>query len=219
MTSSVEPAIVDDARPSDRRIAGLDRRTVAPGLAVLALAAGMTLVLPAIDRAMEYDLHVETGDTITLASVSFDPAAGWGQITGEGAAALDNVDAPAAERAVVGEGTSRFSVTTYDLDATADELLDLAESLDPDLDDVRGFHVTGKPSSYTTTAGVTGVVERFTGIDTEGFVATFADGGVGVIVVVAAGEDQLREHTTEINGMLDSIRLAPADDTTRSGST
>jgi hypothetical protein len=171
----------------------------------------MTLVLPVIDDAMEYDLHVEAGDTITLSSVSFVPAVGWGQITDDGTAATD--------RAAVGEGTSQFSVTTHETDATAGELLDRAGSLDPDLDDVRGFHVTSSPSSYTTTQGVTGVIERFTGIRSEGFVAAFVDGGIGVIVVVSAAEDHLREHTSEINAMLDSIRFIASDAGTTTGTT
>lgn len=204
------PAVMEadgDHTPDEPRFAGLDRRTVAPGLAVLALAAVLNVALPAIDDAMRYDVHVETGETISLKSVSFTPAADWGVVTEDGA---DAADPPATERVVVGEGTSRFGLTVTDTALTAEELLDEAGTLDPGLDDVRGFHVAGTPSSYTTTQGVAGTIERFTGVGSEGFVAAFVDEGVGVIVVVSAAENQLREHTGDINDMLDSVEFERA---------
>ena len=206
MAAPIDSGGIDDHVPVEHRLAGIDRRTIAPALAVLALAGVMTLVLPAIDDAMEYDTHIGVGETIRLESVSFVPAVGWGEVTDDGAPG----SARAIERVVVGDGTARFGVATYAYEGTAAEMLDDADTLDPALAEVRGPHLTARAASYTTDDGVTGVIERFTGATSEGYVATFVEGGVGVLVVVSAAENQLGDHTTEVNHMLDSIRFTPS---------
>lgn len=211
VTPPGDQVVIDDHGPVERRFAGLDRRTIAPALFVLALAAVMTLALPAIDDAIDYEVEVAAGETIELTAVSFEAAVGWGRL------AVDDVAAEGGsaviERAAVADSTTRFAVTTTTFAGTASELLASAPQLDPELDERRGFHVTSQPASYTTTDGVTGVIERFTGAATEGFVVAFVDDAVGVLVVVSAAENQLREHTSEINDMLDSISFhGPADE-------
>lgn len=199
----VQEARRDDRVPVDRRFAGFERRTIAPSLAVLALAALMTLVLPAIDDALEYDLHVDVGETIEVGTVGFVAPSGWAKVDAP-------VLAPGIERAEVAEGTTHVRLTVTSFDGTAAELLQVASDVDEELPGIRGFHVTGDPSSYTTTEGVTGVIERFTGSSSEGFVAAFVSDGVGVVVVVSAEEHQLREHTAEVNDLLDSVRFVEA---------
>jgi hypothetical protein len=69
--------------PADQRLFGLDRRTIAPTLAVFALAFVMSVVLPLVNAAVSYRDVVKAGDVIELqGDVTFAPEAGWGITSG-----------------------------------------------------------------------------------------------------------------------------------------
>ena len=64
-SSAVEaPRFEPDAGwvPADERLFGVDRRTIAPTLAVFALAIVMSVVLPVINAKVPYDDIVKAGD-------------------------------------------------------------------------------------------------------------------------------------------------------------
>ena len=64
--------------PADTRFFGVDRRTIAPTLAVFALAVVMSVVLPVINATALYHDTVKAGDVIELeGDVTFVPEAGW----------------------------------------------------------------------------------------------------------------------------------------------
>ena len=63
--------------PADARFFGVDRRTIAPTLAVFALAVVMSVVLPVINAKVPYHDIVKAGDIIELqGDVTFVPEAG-----------------------------------------------------------------------------------------------------------------------------------------------
>src|SRR5205085_502778 len=69
--------------PADMRFFGVDRRTIAPTLAVFALAVVMSVVLPIVNAGVPYHDIVRAGDVLKLqGDVTFVPEAGWGITSG-----------------------------------------------------------------------------------------------------------------------------------------
>ena len=62
--------------PVEHRILGIDRRTIAPSLAVLAFMVLMAVVVPSIDDSVDYDDPIVAGDVMDLVggTLTFVPA-------------------------------------------------------------------------------------------------------------------------------------------------
>src|SRR3974390_2187049 len=74
---------VRDAKAAERRLAGIDHRTVKPSLLVLALALLMSVVLPWINDKAPYRHPVRKGDIAEVAGgITLVPTAGWDLGTG-----------------------------------------------------------------------------------------------------------------------------------------
>lgn len=206
----------EDWVPVERRILGIDRRTIAPSLAVLAFMLLMAVVLPSADDSVDYDDPIAAGDVMDLVGgeLTFVPAPGWnrvdGSLVGEGAA-----ESVGSVSAVVIEDVS-VTVTTGEFDGTPDELLDQINDLNDQLQDPRGLGAAGPRQEVTTPSGLTGVAETFTGLDERGVTAAFVvdvDGtSVGVQVVVRGSVESMGDHLEEITTMLDSMSLTNGDD-------
>jgi hypothetical protein len=203
--------------PVEHRILGIDRRTIAPSLAVLVFVVLMAVALPALDRSVDYDDPITAGDVMDLVggTLTFVPAEGWnrvdGSLVGEG-----GPESVGSVSTVVIEDVS-LSVTTGEFDGTADELLDQVNELNDTLQDPRGLGAAGPRQEVTTPGGLTGVAETFTGLDQRGVTGAFVvdvDGtSVGVEVVVKGSVDSMADHFEEIITMLDSMSVANGDDT------
>jgi hypothetical protein len=201
--------------PVEHRVLGIDRRTIAPALAVLVLALLMAVALPAIDESVDYDDPVDAGDVMDLVggTLTFVPAPGWnrvdGSLVGEGTA-----ESVGSVSAVVIEDVS-VTFTTGEFDGTPDELLDQINDLNDALQDPRGLGSAGPRQEVTTPGGLTGVAETFTGLDERGLAAAFVvdvDGtSVGVEVVVRGSVEAMNDHFEEITTMLDSMALGQGD--------
>jgi hypothetical protein len=202
--------------PVEHRILGIDRRTIAPALAVLAFMVLMAVGLPALDESVDYDDPIVAGDVMDLVggTLTFVPAEGWnrvdGSLVGEGAA-----ESVGSVSTVVIEDVT-LSVTTGEFDGTPDELLDQVNELNDTLQDPRGLGAAGPRQAVTTPGGLTGVAETFTGLDQRGVTGAFVvdvDGtSVGVEVVVKGSVESMANHFEEIIAMLDSMSLASSDD-------
>lgn len=201
--------------PVEHRILGIDRRTIAPALAVLAFVVFVAVVLPAVDESVAYDDPIASGDVMDLVAgkLTFVPAEGWnrvdGSLVGEGA-----VESVGSASNVVIEDVS-VSITTGEFQGTPDELLDQINDLNDALEDPRGLGVAGPREEVTSASGLTGVAETFTGLDERGIAAAFVvevDGtSVGVEVVVRGSVESIEDHIEEIATMLDSMSLADSD--------
>lgn len=202
--------------PVEHRILGIDRRTIAPALAVLAFMVLMAVGLPALDESVDYDDPIVAGDVMDLVggTLTFVPAEGWnrvdGSLVGEGA-----VESVGSVSTVVIEDVT-LSVTTGEFEGTPDELLDQINELNDTLQDPRGLGAAGPREEVTTPGGLTGVAETFTGLDQRGVTGAFVvdvDGtSVGVEVVVKGSVESMSEHFEEIIAMLDSMSLTSSDD-------
>lgn len=210
----------EDWVPVEHRILGIDKRTIAPSLAVLAFMVLMAVVLPNINESVEYDDPIVAGDVMDLVggTLTFVPAEGWnrvdGSLVGEGPAeSVGSVSIVVVDDVVV-------SVTTGEFDGTPDELLDQINELNDTLQDPRGLGSAGPRQEVSTPGGLTGVAETFTGLDQRGVTGAFVvdvDGtSVGVQVVVKGSVESMSDRFEEITTMLDSMALQ--DDSQEVGS-
>jgi len=201
--------------PVERRIFGIDRRTIAPSLAVLVFMVLMAVVLPSIDESVDYDDPIVAGDVMDLVggTLTFVPAEGWNRVDGS----LVGEGGPEAVGSVstVVFGDVTLSVTTGEFDGTPDELLDQINELNETLQDPRGLGAAGPRQEVSTPGGLTGVAETFTGLDERGVTGAFVvdvDGtSVGVQVVVKGSVESMSDHFEEITTMLDSMSITTGD--------
>ena len=212
--SSDVPPRPEDWVPVDHRILGIDKRTIAPSLAVLVFVIVLAVGLPAVDDSVGYDDPIVAGDVMDLVggTLTFVPAEGWnridGSFVGEGPAeSVGSVSTVVLKDASV-------TIKTGDFDGTPDELLDQINELNETLQDPRGLGAAGPRQEITTASGLTGVAETFTGLDERGVAAAFVvdvDGtSVGVEIVVRGSAETIGEHLEEIATMLDTMALQDA---------
>jgi hypothetical protein len=191
--------------PADQRLFGVDRRTIAPTLAVFALAIVMSVVLPVINAGVPYDDIVKAGDVLQLqGDVSFVPEAGWGITSGvrAGNAPLSG-DYPAT--ATVVHQAVKFTVHTGRFDGDADKLLDQIETTSDALNRGRGVHVAGAHTTIVTDQGQQGATARITGPHSGGVIAAFVFDGRGVEAVATGPSDAGADLTGAVSQMMRSI--------------
>jgi hypothetical protein len=210
----------DAMASAERRLFGLDRKTVGPALLVLALAAVMSIVLPSVDNSASYRHEVHADDVIRLAAgVTLIPAAHWnlasGSIAGE---TLSPIGSTAATELV--RGALRFSVEAAPFAGTPSSLLTRINEIDANLADAKGraAEMTGR-YAVTTRQGIVGVAEDFVGVAREGSVVAFVFNTrasapasprtrEGIEVVVSGPPDALSHNREDIVAMIRSITVA-----------
>ena len=191
--------------PADTRFFGVDRRTIAPTLAVFALAVVMSVVFPVINAKVPYHDIVKAGDIIELqGDVTFAPESGWGITSGlrAGHAAISG-EYPAT--ATVEDGALKFRVHTGRFDGDANKLLDQIETTSEALNRGRGVHVTGAQTTVVTDQGEQGATVRVTGPHAGGVIAAFVFEGRGVEAVATGPSDAGPEPTATVFRMIRSI--------------
>jgi hypothetical protein len=191
--------------PADERLFGVDRRTIAPTLAVFALAIVMSVVLPVINAKVPYDDIVKAGDALQLqGDVTFVPEAGWGITSGirVGNAPLSG-EYPAT--ATVEDRAVKFSVHTAPFDGDANKLLDQIETTSEALNRGRGAHVAGTHTTIVTDQGKQGATARVIGPHTGGVIAAFVFDGRGVEAVATGPSDAGADPTGAVFRMIRSI--------------
>src|SRR5580693_793257 len=191
--------------PADERLFGVDRRTIAPTLAVFALVIVMSVVLPVVNAKVPYADIVRAGDVLELqGDVTFVPEAGWGITSGVRAG-----DAPLSgeypSTATVEHGAVKFRVHTGPFDGDANKLLAQIETTSEALNRGRGVHVTGAQKTIVTDQGKQGALVRVTGPHTGGVVAAFVFDGRGVEAVATGPSDTGQEPAAAVFGMIRSI--------------
>lgn len=203
-----EPQFEPDAGwvPADERLFGVDRRTIAPTLAVFAVAIVMSVALPVINAKVPYHDIVKAGDVLQLqGDVTFVPEEGWGITSGlrAGNAPLSG-EYPA--RATVEHKAVKFTVRTAPFDGDANKLLDQIETTSDALNRGRGLQVVGPRATIVTDQGKHGETARVTGPHTGGVIAAFVFDGRGVEAVATEPSDAGADLTGAVLGMMRSIR-------------
>ncbi|BCJ68455.1 hypothetical protein [Polymorphospora rubra] len=200
-----EPREIDWV-PVDRRLLGLDSRTLVPAAAVAVLVAVAVWLLPAVDRSLSYDDPVRAGDIVQLRDdVQFVPAAGANLLDGlrQGRPGPGGTYPDAATLSY--DGLS-FSVTADDYDGTPAELLrQIKRNNDRYRTDAR-LAVTSDPIAITNDAGDHGVAAHFDGANAKGLVAAFVFGGTGVQIVVLGPNAVDGRAAPAVADMIQSVR-------------
>ena len=207
MADPVAPRFEPDAGwvPADKRLFGVDRRTIAPTLAVFALVIVMAVVLPIFNAMVPYADIVKAGDVIALqCDVTFAPEAGWGITSGvrAGNAPLSG-EYPAT--ATVEDKAVKFTVHTAPFDGEANKLLDQIERTSEALNHGRGARVASAHTGIVTDQGKQGATARISGPHTGGVIAAFVFDGCGVEAVAVAPSDTGPEPTAAVIRMIRSI--------------
>jgi hypothetical protein len=191
--------------PADERVFGVDRRTIAPTLAVFALVIVMSVVLPVVNANVPYADIVKAGDVVELqGDVTFVPETGWGITSGvrAGNAPLSG-EYPAT--ATVEDRAVKFTVHTAPFDGDPNKLLDQIETTSDAVNHGRGVQVAGAHTTIVTDQGKQGATARITGPRTAGVVAAFVFNGRGVEAVATGPSDTGPEPTAAVFRMIRSI--------------
>ncbi len=191
--------------PADKRLLGVDRRTIAPTLVVFALVVVMSVVLPAVNAMVPYADIIKAGDVMALqCDVTFVPEAGWGVKSGvrAGNAPLSG-EYPAT--ATVEDEAVKFTVHTAPFDGDANKLLDQIERTSEALQHGRGAQVAGAHTGIVTDQGKHGATARVSGPHTGGVIVAFVFEGCGVEAVAVGPSDTGPEPTAAVIRMIRSI--------------
>ncbi len=194
--------------PVERRWFGLDRRTILPSLIALALIIVLTGVLPAINRSIGFDRETRPGDVIDLGSgVSFAAPVGWGFPDGilVSDTSVGGTEEVANLSARLVNGGVEVTANTGAFAGTADELLTQVRRLNPIYQNIDSSKALGEPGTITTSSGLVGVGQAFSGIDVEGLIAVFVIEGIGVEFVVHAPPGTLVSYSTVVADVLDTL--------------
>lgn len=215
-TPPSETAAPPDWVPVEHRFLGLDRRTIAPALAVLVLAFVFATVIPAINAAIKPDNPVRPGDVLNLGNgLTLVPAQDWNIV--KGLRVGDATNAPATGSAPpveLANGSVSLRVLVGPFAGTPNALLDQINRLNTELDGIDQFATTGDRVSVTTAQGATGVVETFTGSNVDGKIAAFVYDGTGVEILVVGLPEDMALHQDDIQTMVDSIASTATKDGT-----
>ena len=199
--------------PADQRFFGVDRRTIAPTLAVFALVFVMSVVLPVVNTLSPYRDIVKAGDVVQLAgNVSFVPEPGWSISRGVRAGSAP-MSGAYPDTATVRNEAMKFTVNTAPFRGDADKLLDQIEVTSGALRSGRGVQVMSAHTPIVTAEGHRGALARVIGPNTSGVIAAFVFGDRGVQAVATGPPDIGPESMATVYRMIQSI--SPSGKATR----
>ena len=222
MTPSAPTAGAATGTAGEDRVLGIDRKTIAPALLVLALAVVMSVVLPAIDARTPYHHATRKGDVAVLAGgITLVPAQGWDLANG---ALLGQTRTPVGDTAqteLIDGGVDLFAQAAP-FAGTPSALLARVERINADLD-----HARGRPApvthryDVTTRQGDVGVAEDFAGVSRQGSIVAFVfrsrprstavqgqPTSEGVEIVVSGPIGSVARRRDAIVAMIRSVRAA-----------
>ena len=182
--------------PVEHRALGLDRRTIAPAVVIAAIVIFYSMIIPYVDGLVDHDSAVEPGTSLVIGgNVSIVPPAGW-EVTDRTA-----LDAGSLELhnsgIIVNANVGPFAGELDDLLAYADGIVDGTET-------GVAHH---EASSIVAADGTAGLEEHWDGVNTEGLVAVFSDGTVGVVIAVEGPAPMVTRHQRELDQMIASVRF------------
>ena len=182
----------------------MDKRSFAPALIVVSIILLWAVAVPILDANIDHDDPVRVGDRFAITEdLAITAPSGWNVVNGFRTTALPAGGPPGS--ATFTNGGVTVTVTADEYDGTAAELLTQIEKVTSGTGAVESFHVVGGRSDITTSSGLVGVSESYTGHDFEGTVAAFVTGGTGLEVMVSAHPDQEAGTAGQVAEMIDSI--------------
>ncbi len=196
--------------PADRRLFGLDRRTLLPAAVVAVLFVFTVWVMPAINRAVPVTDPVRAGDVIQVGDVEFVPAVGANIATGLRQGRPDVGNSYPKIAVVTYQGTT-FKVRTDDYDGTPAQLLEqIKKNNEGTRVDGGGFRVNGEPVTIVNADGDKGVAAHYDSASAVGLVAAFVFDGTGVEIEAVGPETLADSVGEEVAAMVQSVQPVSA---------
>jgi hypothetical protein len=192
--------------PADRRLLGLDRRTLLPAGVVALLFVVAVWVLPAVDRSVAVQDPVRAGEVIQVGTVEFVPVAGSNIVAGlrQGRPGADGTYPETA--AVTYQGTV-FEVDTDEYTGTPLQLLEQIKKNDKGTRyDSGPVEVTSDPVTVVNADGDKGVAAHYESGNANGLIAAFVFDGTGVEIQVLGPEAVADGVSQDVAAMLQSVR-------------
>lgn len=211
MSEVIHRSAPPDWVPVERRLLGMDRRTLLPAGLVAALVALTFWALPTVNAQLTLDDPAAGGDVIRVADAQFSPAAGWNIESGLRAGTSSSGVYP--EKASVTRDGVAFNVVTGSFDGDSAALLAQIEKSNDRLGPNAVAIASGPTTTIENSLGDRGVVARFSTASSEGLIAAFVFDGTGV-EVVTYGPVDLREDAAleaDVIAMIRSVRPLEAD--------
>jgi hypothetical protein len=197
--------------PVDRRLLGMDRRTLLPAALVVLLFAIAVWIVPGVDDRISVDDPIRAGDVIQIGDdVQFVPIAGANLLTGLRQGDASTTGYP--DTAAVSFGGVVFEVITDTYRGTPLQLLNQIEKTNEGLrvPDDAGFHVTSDPVTISNETGERGVAARFDGTNADGLIAAFVFGETGVEIQAVGPQAVSGDTAQEVSSMIQSVRPVEA---------
>ncbi len=191
--------------PVEHRFFGLDRRSLLPGLVVLALFALWTVVIPSLNDLLRYSQQTKAGDVFVLQrGLTMDAQPGWG--VDSGLLATDDPKSPAAVPVALSKAGVSFAVTTGPFRGDARELLRQIEKVDHAVAGDKAFHVSSDVATFHTDEGTRGVAQAYTTVAGAGVVTALVYGRTGVKITFTGPTAAMADRGEQVGKMIDSIR-------------
>lgn len=196
--------------PVEHRFFGLDRRSLLPGLVVIALFVLWTVIVPSVNDLLRYSQQTKAGDVFVLKQgLTMDAQPGWGVDSG-----LLTTDKPrsqaAGETVALSKGGVSFSVTSGPFRGDARQLLGQIRKVDHALAGDEAFHVSSDVVTFHTNEGHRGVAQAYTTVAGAGVVTALVYGDTGVKLTFTGSTTALADRGEEVGDMIDSIRYDAA---------
>jgi hypothetical protein len=206
--------------PAERRILGIDRRTILPALVVVGLALVEGVLFPSLDSRTTYKHEIHRGAVVKLATgITLVPTPGWSLASGALAGHTRTSVGTTAQTELVNGGVNLY-LQAAPFGGTASALLARVLAINAHLRHQRErASATTKKYAVTTRQGVTGVAKDFMGVDRQGSVVAFvfrtraAAGAaqstparVGIEVVASGPAAAIARRRKDVVAMIRSIR-------------
>lgn len=205
MSASGVPLTPTGRVPAEHRFLGLDKRTFLPAFIVIGIFVFWAILIPAINKQIEYDQTTQAGDVFQLApGLTMDAEQGWGVDGGLLVTDRTRSNAPGGTVVLVNGGVA-LQVMPGQFDGTPKELLPHIEKVTVGATEGEPVHFEGEVEGFKTSEGHRGVAQGFTTIAGEGFVVAMVFGKTGLQITASGPEAALVGKSDEIEDMIDSI--------------
>ncbi|HTU16039.1 MAG TPA: hypothetical protein VMF31_12665 [Solirubrobacterales bacterium] len=204
--SSVGVSLTPTGRvPVEHRFLGLDKRTFLPALIVVGIFVFWAVLVPAVNKQLEYGQTTRAGDVFQLApGLTMDAQQGWGVESGLLVTDTTRSNAPGGTVSLDNGGVT-LEVMPGQFSGTPEELLPHIEKVTVPATEGKSVHFEGDVESFKSSQGDSGVAQGFTTLAGEGLVIAMVFGHTGLQVVASGPEAALRGKADEIEQMIDSI--------------
>ncbi|WP_051218252.1 hypothetical protein [Nocardioides insulae] len=188
--------------PVERRVLGLDKRSLPFAVVVVALWLLMYLLVPWINDQVTDDDVTVAGDQMKVTdSLAITPTAGWSVELG---LRTDSTFPSDPEEVVLTKGGVQLVAQGDTFDGDANDLLDQVNRLDEALSP-GPFNPSTDRTTITTDSGITGVGESLQSAGTAGRIYAFTADGEGVVIQVSGPVEQMDTMAREVTQVVESL--------------